>query len=158
MTRGVKLTCYYSRPLGAPMNKLVLFLLFIPLANSQDWNRSEYHDDLHNENGVQFSLAAKENRGVIEVNCSNGKLKTAWLLTDKVADTQVKRNLVGELSSEVDVEYRRDSEPKPHRLSLPVSKDFHGILLQRSHGFADVADKGTFTGLENLLYGPSGFG
>jgi hypothetical protein len=71
---------------------------------------------------------------------------------------QVKQNFIGELSSEVDIEYRRDNEPKPHRLSLPVSKDFHGVLLQRPHGFADTSDRDTFTGLENLLYGPSGFG
>jgi hypothetical protein len=93
---------------------------------------------------------------MIEVVCSKGKLKAAWLLTDKVADTQLKQNFIGELSSEVDVEYRRDSDPKPHHLSLPVSRDFHGILLQRAHGFADTSDRGTFTGLENLLYGPTG--
>lgn len=140
------------------MKNWMLFLLLVSVAHAQEWSKTEYHDDLHNESGVKFSLSAREKGGAIEVVCSKGKLKTAWLLTDKVADTQIKRNLVGDLSSEVDVEYRRGDEPKPHSLSLPVSKGFHGVLLQRSHGFADVADKGTFTGLENLLYGPAGFG
>ena len=140
------------------MKTCVLLLLLLPIARAQEWTRTEYHDDLHNDNGIRFSLISNEKGGAIEVNCSRGKLKSAWLLTDEVADTQIKRNFIGELSSEVEVEYRRDSEAKPHRLSLPVSKDFHGVLLQRSHGFADVADKGTFTGLENLLYGPGGLG
>jgi hypothetical protein len=140
------------------MNKLVLILLLASMSHAQEWVRTEYHDELHNESGAKFFLAAKEKGGGIEVVCSKGKLKVAWLLTDKGADVQVKTNFVGDISTEVDVEYRRDAEPKPHHLSLPVSKDFHGILLQRSHGFADVSEKGTFSGFENLMYGPFGFG
>jgi hypothetical protein len=141
-----------------PMRSLVLCLFLASLAHAQQWVKTEYRDDLHNETGLKFSLDAKEKGGTIQVVCSKGKLKAAWLFTDRVADVQVKENLIGDLSSEVDVEYRRDDEQKPHHLSLPVSKNLHGILLERSHGFADVADKGTFTGLENLLYGPAGLG
>jgi hypothetical protein len=140
------------------MKNILLCLFLASFARGQQWTKTEFHDDLHNESGIKFALDAKEKGGAIEVICSKGKLKAAWLLTDKVADTQVKQNLMGEVSSEVDVEYRRDSEPKAHHLSLPTSKDFHGILLQRSHGFADVADQGTFRGLEHLLYGPAGVG
>jgi hypothetical protein len=84
-----------------------------------------------------------------------------------VADRQDRRrsgetDFVGEATTGVDVEYRRDAEPSPHHLFLPASKDFHGILLQRSHefshGFPDVSDKGTFTGFEHLIYGPAGLG
>jgi hypothetical protein len=140
------------------MRNFVLCLFLASFAQAQQWVKTEFHDDLHNESGVKFSLDAKEKGGAIQVVCSKGKLKAAWLLTDKVADVQVKQNAIGDLSSEVDVEYRRDDEPKPHHLSLPVSNDFHGVLLQRSHGFADTEGKGTFTGFENLLYGPLGFG
>ena len=145
-------------PTGVPMRNLVLCLFLASFAQAQQWVKAEFLDDLHNESGVKFVLDANEKGGAIQVVCSKGKLKSAWLITDKVADVQVKENIIGDLSSEVDVEYRRDDESKPHHLSLPVSKDFHGVLLQRSHGFGDTADRGTFTGLENLLYGPTGFG
>jgi len=139
---------------------LVLVSLLVSMSHAQDWVKTEYHDDLHNESGVKFFLAAHEQGGGIEVVCSNGKLKAAWLLTDKVADATVRSNFVGDLSTEVDVEYRRDAEPKPHHLSLSVSKDFRGVLLQRSEkdrprGFEDIKSG---HGFENLLYGPVGLG
>lgn len=139
------------------MRNFVLCLFLASFAQAQQWAKTEFHDDLHNESGVRFTLDAKEKGGGLEVVCSKGKLKAAWLLTDKVAGVQVKQNAIGNLSGEVDVEYRRDDERKPHHLSLPVSKDFHGVLLQRPHGFADTADRGTWAGFENLLYGPLGF-
>jgi hypothetical protein len=124
------------------------------------WVKTEYRDELHNESGVEFFLAAHEKGGGIDVTCSKGKLKAAWLLTDKVADATVRSSLTGDLSSEVDVEYRRDAEPKPHHLSLQVSSNFHGVLLQRSEkdrsrGFADIKNG---HGFENLMYGPVGLG
>jgi hypothetical protein len=142
------------------MKKLVLILLLASTSRAQEWMRTEYHDELHSENGVKFFLAAHEKGGGIEVVCSNGKLKAAWLLTDKVADATVRSNFVGDLNTEVDVEYRRDAEPKPHHLSLQVSKDFHGVLLQRSEkdrpvGFEDIKNG---HGFENLMYGPVGLG
>src|ERR1700730_1968050 len=116
---------------------LVFCLFLVSLAHAQQWVKTEFRDDLLNETGVKFALDSKEKGGTIQVVCSKGKLKAAWLFTDNVADVQGKQNFIGDLSSEVEVEYRRDEEQKPHHLSLPVSKDFHGILLQRSHGFAD---------------------
>jgi len=144
------------------MKTLLAMLLLSALSFGQttapEWVKTDYRDELHNESGVKFFLAAREKGGGIEVVCSKGKLQAAWLLTDIIADAQVKMDFGGAASAEVDVEYRRDEDAKPHHLSLPVSNDFHGILLQRAHGFADVADKGTFSGFENLLYGPFGLG
>ncbi len=149
-------------------NWLILIPLLVSVSQAQEWVKTEYHDELHNESGVKFFLAAHEKGGGIEVVCTSGKLKAAWLMTDKVADTEVKSNLMGDLRTAVDVEYRRDAEPKPYHLSLPVSKDFHGVLLQqplpsRHHGFLSPGDmqelnqRDSFIGFENLMYGPVGF-
>jgi hypothetical protein len=150
------------------MKRMALFLLVACFAHAHEWARTEYRDELHNENGVKFFLAAKEKGGGIEVVCSKGKLKAAWLLTDKIADPQVVHFSEGWVSSSsqslAEVEYRRDDEPKPHKLRLPISKDFHGILLQQPipsgthivlHG---DTPRGADRGFENLLYGPMGFG
>ena len=159
-----------TRRKGLPMKKLVLLLFVsVSVVAAQEWEKSEFHDDLHNVSGVRFYLAAKEPAGgAIEVICSAGKLKTAWLLTDKVADAQIPYSsngfLDGKLEQLVEVEYRRGDERKPHKLRLPVSKDLHGVLLQQPlpsgtqiflHG---DQPRGSDRGLENLLYGPMGFG
>jgi hypothetical protein len=73
-----------------PMRNLVLCLFLASLAHAQQWVKTKYRDDLHNETGVKFSLDAKEKGGTLQVVCSKGKLKAAWLFTDTVADVQVK--------------------------------------------------------------------
>jgi len=151
------------------MKMLVLGLLVATaFAQPHEWEKSDYRDELHNKSGVRFSLASNEPGGGIEVVCSNGRLQAAWLLTEKVADSNSLHFSKGFTSSSVqslvDVEYRRDNDAKPHTLHLPVSKDFHVVLLQEPlqsgtdmflHGDKprDVA-----RGLEQLLYGPMGLG
>lgn len=97
---------------------------------------------------MTFVLHAREHGGEIDVLCSPGKFKEAWLITDKVAELH---------EGKVDLEYRRDNESKPHRLRLLLSEDRRRVLLQREEEQFGI---GAFSqsGFEQLLYGPLGFG
>lgn len=134
------------------MRLLVVLILIggATFSSAQQWTKSEYRDELRNKTGIKFVLPAKEEGGGIGVVCTDGKLDMAWLMTDKIADST---------EGTVEVLYRRDDEPKPHNLTLPVSRSFHGVLLQRHHGFADPGGGiKASVGFEELLYGPIGFG
>jgi hypothetical protein len=110
----------------APVDKVSELTNPANVSHAPEWVRTEGHDDLHNESGVTFSLIDKENDAVIRVVCSKGKLISTWLHTDKVIDAQ-SSPLYG---SAVQIEWRRDDEPKAHKVPpLPVSRDFHDIQL-----------------------------
>ena len=105
---------------------IVSLLLATSACNAQ-WTKSEYRDELHNKTGVKFILPAKEEGGGIAVRCSDGKLEEAWLMTNKIAEA---RDGGRWNNTVVDIEYRSDDEPKPHQITLPVSSNFQGVLLQ----------------------------
>lgn len=132
---------------------LIASLLLSASVCHAQWTKSEYRDELHNKTGVKFILPAKEEGGGIAVRCSDGKLEEAWLMTNKIADARDGGRWNNDV---VDIEYRRDDEPKPHQVTLPVSSNFQGVLLQ-SPDRVGLGPKSVF-GFEQLLYGPVGFG
>jgi hypothetical protein len=132
---------------------LIASLLLAASVCHAQWKKSEYRDLLHNKTGVKFNLPAKEEGGGIAITCSNGKLEDAWLIADRITDA---RNGGRWNNAVVDVEYRRDDEPKPHKITLPVNSNFQGVLLQ-SPDRVGLDPKSVF-GFEQLLYGPIGFG
>jgi hypothetical protein len=107
---------------------------------------------LHNQTGVKFILPAKEEGGAIAVRCSDGKLEEACLVINEIADAHGGQWI----KNVVEVEYRRDDEPRPHKITLPVSSDFQGVLLQGPARIG-LGPKSVF-GFEQLLYSPIGFG
>jgi hypothetical protein len=121
---------------GAMKYLAVLLLLAGTMLAQAQWQRTEFNDSLHNVNGVRFRLDASEPGASIEVTCSGGKLLEAWLLTENsITDTNRIHYSDGFITAKVqplvEIEYRRDDEPKAHKLRLPSSKDFHGAMLQK---------------------------
>jgi len=115
----------------------IAILATIPLA-AQEWERSEYHDDLNNQSGILFTLYANDGNdsGRISVICSGGKMQAALLFTREVIDAS---------AGTVELQYRRDDEPKPYTLNLQVAKDLHTLWLS-IHGAEGLR-------FYNLLYG-----
>ena len=127
----------------------LLLLLLMATSSHAQWAKTEFEEKANNQTGLKFGLPAKEHGGEIDVVCRSGKFKEAWLSTDKMAELR---------EGKVDLEYRRDTETKAHRLRLYVSQDRHRVLLQRGEDTQLGIGAFSQSGFEQLLYGPLGFG